>query len=82
MKKRYNKIAVALYLIICLTGCSFLFDDPPDDGNQRVLVFQDLLKQGWKIEVVNGKVVLVKQTEDGLLIQDVFGVMEEKDSLW
>lgn len=77
------KIFAIFVILLSFSGCSLLNASEPDDGNQKVLVFQDLLKQGWEIQIVDGKTVLVKQTDEGLLIQDVFGIMEdESDSLW
>jgi len=43
----------------------------------RVEVFQDLLKQGWKIQVYKNKVLLIKETPEGFIINDVFSVLKE-----
>ena len=46
------------------------------ETQQQVETFQDLLKQGWEMKIHEGRMVLVKQTESGILINDVFRVLE------
>ena len=69
------KKCISLFLIIILSGCSGL-----DIGKQEVVTIQedhieaftDLLKQGWQINVVDGRVVLIKYKNDHLLVNDMF----------
>jgi len=44
----------------------------------KVEEFQDLLKQGWEIFVHDDKVILIKQTPDGTLVNDVFSLLNEE----
>jgi hypothetical protein len=84
------KVIAGILLATSLTGCfavnaaSSLLEE--FNGNEvsevtisenKTEVFQDLLKQGWKIHVFKGKVLLLKETEDGLIINDVFSVLKE-----
>jgi len=50
-----------------------------DNGDQETVdEFQALLSEGWELFLYEGnKVVLVKQSPDGLLIKDVFGVLDD-----
>lgn len=43
----------------------------------KVVVFQDLLKQGWKIQIYKQKVLLIKETENGFIVNDVFEVLKD-----
>lgn len=72
-------------LVATLTGCGPLLTellphnpDPPTAAvaEQQLHTFKDLLDQGWEIKVYKGKVVLVKYSDNGLLINDVFKVLE------
>lgn len=84
MMNYINKIFINLLVLTLFVGCSIIPTQKVEDTDtQKVLVFQDLLKQGWEIEVVKGKVVLIKHTSEGLLIQDVFEVLKETENqLW
>jgi hypothetical protein len=73
-------------LMLFLTGCMAMpfpkdmftsDEDLARQQQQKVEIFQDLLNQGWEIEVYRGKAVLVKHTETGNLVNDVFGVLGE-----
>ena len=74
-----------LGLIIALNGCSLIeipkFYQTQSEVDlqhrQQVQTFQDLLSQGWEIEIYKGKAVLIKYTKSGVLINDVFGVLSE-----
>ena len=78
---------VKILLLGCLLGCVGCVPFPKNlftsnevllqEHRQKVEVFQDLLNQGWEMEVVNGKLLLIKHTESGILINDVFGVLDE-----
>ena len=50
-----------------------------DSGDQKTIEeFQALLEDGWELFLYDGdKIVLVKQSPDGLLIKDVFGVLDD-----
>lgn len=51
-----------------------------DAGDQKTIEeFQALLDDGWELFLYDGdKIVLVKQSPDGLLIKDVFGVLNDE----
>jgi hypothetical protein len=68
---------ISILLVIYLSGCSVMgsiFKLPEEQTTSQIVVFQDLLKQGWKIHVVNERVILIKYTNNELLIEDVFNI--------
>lgn len=75
------KIFVFLFPLI-LTGCTALlpFDftkESQTDADTKVAVFLDLLNSGWEIYRYKGKIILIKQTDSGILTNDVFGVLDQ-----
>ena len=55
-----------------------LLPDQPKVGNTAdVVVFQDLLKQGWSIHVYENKAVLTKEINKSIVIYDVFSVLKK-----
>lgn len=78
-------------LMFFLSGCAIsqgllgLLGEQPDteqlglsEEDSSIEVFQDLLKQGWKIQIYKEKVLLIKETPDGFIINDVFSVLKER----
>lgn len=85
------RVALKLFLVASvLQGCAVasivdgLLEEAEETQEEsivtenRVEVFQDLLKQGWKIQVYKNKVILIKETPEGFIINDVFSVLKEK----
>lgn len=50
-----------------------------DSGDEKTIQeFQNLLNDGWELFLYEGnKIVLIKDTPDGRLIKDVFGVLND-----
>lgn len=71
------KLYALLSCFLVLSGCALL-EPEPYNAEQRNRVFSDLLSQGWKLHVHEGKLVLIKVTEEGLYLEDVFGVLEQE----
>lgn len=74
-----GKFILSILLIISLpiSGCSIispLFNLPEEKTTSQIVIFQDLLKQGWEIRVMDNKVLLIKRTNNELLIEDVFNI--------
>jgi len=64
-----------------VTGLSGALEEQEESvtlEEDRVQVFQDLLKQGWRIQVYKQKVLLIKETPDGFIINDVFSILKDK----
>lgn len=88
-----RKCLVLLLIAVMLSGCGLAiraleFASPTfeelreerhnNDGQVMVDKFQRLLSDGWRLFLYDGnKIVLVKDSPDGLLIEDVFGVLDE-----
>lgn len=71
------RLCLLILCFILFSGCSLL-EPEPYNAEQRNRVFSDLLSQGWKLHVHEGKLVLIKVTEDGLYLEDVFGVLDQE----
>jgi len=74
------KLEVLVFLLLLsLSGCSVSNRELQLEGDRKVAIMQDLLRQGWELSVHDGKVLLIKNTPEGLLVEDVFGVIESED---
>jgi hypothetical protein len=82
-------------LVSILTGCmtigplleeisphyaELMEEQRKQSGPDEVQQFQKLLREGWELYLYNdSKLILVKYTDDRLLINDVFGGLERDD---
>jgi hypothetical protein len=81
------KLFLVLVCSICLSGCSIvrLTDMLLDDYRYRdveernaEINLKSLLEDGWQFFIYKeNKVLLIKYTDTGMLIKDVFGVLNE-----
>lgn len=69
-----------IFCLLLISGCSLLVDT---NGTTRVepevqvVLFQDLLREGWQIQLhENKEVILVKPFGNHILIYDVFEFLE------
>ena len=83
---------IILFLFIAVSGCTTVgtvletlsptYAGIAEENRKRlepdeVVTFQKLLNEDWDLYVTeDGKLILVKYTETGLLIRDVFGVLQ------
>ena len=76
-----------LILLMCLTlsGCALtrLSELIEESTTEEVMTVEDLsdmkyyLNDGWEFYLYHSKLVLIKHTPSGMLIKDVFKVLEE-----
>lgn len=65
-------------LLFMFIGCSTLgirsVNERKGIAQERIREFRSLLKNGWEIKTLKGKVILIRNLDNGLEVRDVFHV--------
>jgi len=77
-----KKILISILLLLCTSSCTtikevFTVEEDKIIEEKNLNIFFDLVKQGWQIQLYEGKVIVVKEVNGKLLVNDVFNILEE-----
>jgi hypothetical protein len=80
--KQITKLLISLVIAVILTSCSSLdtlFQSRVEVEIEpaRIEAFRNLIKEDWKIKVVDNRVVLFKIVGDRAYIMDIFNINKE-----